>query len=371
MSKSIEKNNVIHPISDYHGIFIIAEQRFSNILNVSKELIGEGKRLAHQLNTTVTAVLLGDKVDEWAKELLRFGADKVIYAEHPLLEHYVADAYCKVIADIVYTHKPEIIIFGATSIGRELAPLLSAKLHTGLTADCTKLEIDPETGLLLQTRPAFGGNLMATIQCANHRPQMCTVRPGVMKCMEMRPSCEIDGKIDKIYPSIPEQDIRTKILQFQKEIKAIVALENAPIIVAGGRGIGKAEGFQLLEQLAQKLNGCIASSRACVDNDWIPKEYQVGQTGKTVRPKLYIACGISGAIQHLAGMESSDCIVAINKDANAPIFKVADYGIVGDLYDVIPELLQSLDKVENGSEALQLCVETTHKKEPANNLTSA
>ncbi len=344
--------------SEYKGVWIIAEQRFGQVLNVTKELLGEGKKLATSLNCDLTAVILGHKLIDWPADLVRYGADNVIYAEHELLSDYNVDAYSKVLGNLITTRKPEIILFGATSIGRELAPTLSAKLKSGLTADCTALEIDPETLNLLQTRPAFGGNLMATIQCANHRPQMCSVRPGVMKKAKYNNKCDGEPKVEKIIPIITQEELRTKVLKIDTSKSAEIAIEDAKIVVSGGRGLGNAKGFNLLRKLADKLNGCVGSSRACVDNGWISKPYQVGQTGKTVRPKLYIACGISGALQHIAGMEQAECIVAINKDPDAPIFKIADYGIVGDLYEIIPRLIDELDNIDDITEVLDICTES-------------
>lgn len=342
--KIIDKNI---DISNYKGVWVIAEQRNSEVLNVAKELIGEARKLAKSVGSEVTAVLLGNKMDKWAEELIKYGADKVVYAEHKLLEVYTTDAYAKVIFELITSRNPEIVIFGATTIGRELAPTLSAKINTGLTADCTRLEIDLENSNLLQTRPAFGGNIMATIVCPNHRPQMCTVRPGVMEKSQYDESRSAKDKIEKITPTLSDNDIRAKVLKVEKGNMPEVALEEAPIIVSGGRGLGDAEGFKLIKKLADKLGGVVGSSRACVDCEWIDMAHQVGQTGKTVRPKLYVACGISGAIQHLAGMSDSECIVAINKNPEAPIFKIAHYGIVGDLYKVIPEILTALDNVED------------------------
>ncbi len=347
------KNEKIVDHSDYKGVWVVAEQRNSEVLNVSKELIGEGKKLAKTLKTEITVLLLGFKLDKWAEELVKFGADKVIYADHKLLEVYTTDAYSKVIYNLVTERKPEVVLIGATTIGRELAPSLSAKLKTGLTADCTRLEVDKETSNLMQTRPAFGGNLMATIICPNHRPQMSTVRPGVMEKSKYNKNASIVGKIEKITPEISEKEIRVKVIEVVKSKLPQVALEEASIVVSGGRGLGNAKGFDLVKKLADKLGGVVGSSRASVDNGWIAMTHQVGQTGKTVRPKLYIACGISGAIQHVAGMNEAECIVAINKNPDAPIFKIADYGIVGDLYKVIPEVLSALDNVEDIVEAFK------------------
>ena len=344
-------------LSEYKGVWVIAEQRIGQVLNVTIELLGEGKKIAASLNCNLTAVILGHNLNDWPAELVSYGADNVIYVDHKLLSDYNVDAYSKVLGELITTRKPEIILFGATSIGRELAPTLSAKLKSGLTADCTALEIDPNTMDLLQTRPAFGGNLMATIQCAKHRPQMCTVRPGVMK-KAIYNNCEEEGKIEKIFPHINQEELRTKILQINTSKSAEIPIEEAKIVVSGGRGLANVAGFDLLQKLADKLNGCVGSSRACVDNGWISKSHQVGQTGKTVRPKLYVACGISGAIQHIAGMEQAECIVAINKDPDAPIFKIADYGIVGDLFQIIPKLIEVLDRTENNVQALEMCTES-------------
>lgn len=356
MSSDIQENKFNEKISEYSGVFVIAEQRFSTVMPVSFELIGEGKRLAEKLQTLLYVIVLGYDMDENVKILQRYGVDYVIYADHPRLEHYNLEPYSFVITDLIDQHKPEIVIIGASSIGRELAPTLSSRLKTGLTADCTHLEIDVESGNLLQTRPAFGGNLMATIQTANHRPQMCTVRPGVMPTPLFDKFCKISGEITKFSPNLDLFEEKVKILNIKKEKATEVDLMNASIIVAGGRGLGSSKGFELLQQLAKKLNGNIASSRACVDNGWISKNYQVGQTGKTVRPKLYIACGISGAIQHIAGIAEADCIIAINRDPDAAIFSIANYGIVGDLYQVIPQFLKQLELYEEEQRTL-LCEE--------------
>lgn len=332
-------------VNEYRGVWVFAEQRQGNLLNVAIELLGEGRKIADQLNVPLTAVLLGHKVDNIAEKLIKYGADEVLYADHELLNIYTTDAYTKVIYQLIKDKKPEIILIGATNLGRDLAPRISARVHTGLTADCTKLDVDMENRRLMQTRPAFGGNLMATIICPDHRPQMATVRPGVME--KAKYDEERTGLIHKFSPDLKEEDIKAKVIEVVKAAKAQVALEEAKIIVSGGRGLGNPEGFKLIKELADKLGGVVGASRATVDAGWIEQSHQVGQTGKTVRPNLYIACGISGAIQHLAGMQESKVIVAINKDPEAPIFKVADYGIVGDLYEVIPELIESLDKVDD------------------------
>ncbi len=337
-------------IDEYKGVWVFAEQREGNLLNVSIELLGEGRKIADQLDTELTAVILGKDIDELAEKLIKYGADNVLYADSELLELYTTDGYTKVICDLIKERKPEILLIGATNIGRDLGPRISSRVHTGLTADCTRLEVDLENRRLMQTRPAFGGNLMATIICPNHRPQMSTVRPGVMEKGKYDESRK--GNIEKFTPELTEKDIRAKVVEVVKAKKAEVKLEEANIIVSGGRGLGNPEGFKLVEELAEKLGGVVGASRATVDAGWIDQEHQVGQTGKTVRPTIYIACGISGAIQHLAGMQDSDLIIAINKDKDAPIFKVADYGIVGDVYEVIPELIDGLENIDDIIESL-------------------
>ncbi len=330
-------------IKDYKGVWIFAEQREGKILNVSIELLGEGRKLADKLNVKLTAVLLGDNLAALTKELIQHGADRVLFVEDKFLSLYTTEVYTRVIAELIEAKNPEILLIGATAIGRDLAPRLASRIKTGLTADCTSLDINEEDGNLLMTRPAFGGNIMATIVCSSHRPQMSTVRPGVM---EKAKFCKNrSGKIERIAFELKEKDKNTEIIDILKKIKKQVSLEDAKVIVSGGRGLGNKEGFKLIQKLADVLEGEVGASRGAVDAEWIDQSHQVGQTGKTVRPKIYIACGISGAVQHLAGMNSSDCIVAINKDKDAPIFKVAHYGIVGDLYEIIPNLINDL-KIE-------------------------
>ncbi|MBV7272583.1 electron transfer flavoprotein subunit alpha [Clostridium sp. PL3] len=337
-----EEEKAVVDLSAYKGVWVFAEQREGKIMSVSIELLGEGKKLAKEIGTELCAVLCGNNVAGLANELFAYGADKVYVADHSELEKYRTDSYTKVIFEAISTYKPEIVLLGATHIGRDLGPCLAVKCNTGLTADCTKLEIDPEDKKIKQTRPAFGGNLMATIVCPNNRPQMSTVRPGVMDKAVYEEGRT--GELIKLDVEFKIGDIRTKVLEIVKKSGEMVSLTDAEIIVAGGMGLGKAEGFELLKSLADKLGGTIAASRACVDAGWIDHSYQVGQTGTTVKPKIYFACGISGAIQHLAGMQSSDYIVAINKNESAPIFEVADYGIVGDLYEVIPAIIEELKK---------------------------
>ena len=330
-------------INQYKDIWVFAEQRQGKITPVVIELLGEGRKLADTEGIKLNAILLGKDVNGLAEELIAYGAETVYVADDPLLENFTTDGYTKVIVDAVNEIKPEIVLIGATNIGRDLAPRIASRLNTGLTADCTKLEIDPEDGKIKQTRPAFGGNIMATIICPDARPQMSTVRPGVMdKAVR---NDDNKGNIVPLKYDIKESDIRTKIIEIVKHAVEKVSLTDANIIVSGGLGLQNADGFKLIEELADKLGGVVGSSRAAVDAGWIDKSHQVGQTGTTVKPNLYIACGISGAIQHLAGMKESSIIVAINKDPDAPIFSVADYGIVGDLYKVIPEIISEIDAV--------------------------
>lgn len=330
-------------INQYKDIWVFAEQRQGKITPVVIELLGEGKKLANVKGVSLNAILLGKDIKNLASELIAYGAEKVYVADDELLENFTTDAYTKVIVDSINEIKPEIVLMGATNIGRDLAPRIASRLNTGLTADCTKLEIDEEDGKIKQTRPAFGGNIMATIICPDVRPQMSTVRPGVMDKAE-RDDSRV-GEVVELKYDLKESDIRTKVIEIVKSAHEKVSLTDANIIVSGGKGLGNADGFKVIEELANKLDGVVGSSRAAVDAGWIDRSHQVGQTGVTVKPNLYIACGISGAIQHLAGMKESDIIVAINKDPDAPIFNVADYGIVGDLYKVIPEIIDALDSV--------------------------
>lgn len=328
---------------EYRGVWVFAEQRDGKLNKVSLELLGKGREIADKLGEKLTAVLLGHKIESLAGTLTNHGADEVLLADHMLLNNYTTDAYTKVICDLINEKKPEIMFIGATYVGRDLGPRVAARVKAGLTADCTGLDIDKETGNLLMTRPAFGGNLMATIECAKHRPQMSTVRPGVFSVPSV---VENPGRVVKVEVRLEEDDIRTKVVEAVKSIKERVDITEAKIIVSGGRGLGSKEGFTLLKELADSLGGVVAGSRAAVDAGWIEKDYQVGQTGKTVRPNLYIACGISGAIQHLAGMQDSDYIVAINKNGDAPIMGAADLAVVGDVYKVIPEMIKQIMKMQ-------------------------
>lgn len=322
-------------MADYRGVWVFAEQREGELQKVSLELLGEGRKIADKLGVKLTALILGDNINHLADTLGRHGADEVIVAENELLKHYTTDGYTKVICDLANERKPGILFIGATFIGRDLGPRVAARLSTGLTADCTVLDVDVEKADLLATRPAFGGNLMATIACPDHRPQMATVRPGVFSKLADE---DRNFTIEKVDVELQDSDIRTKIVEIVKEAKDIVDISEANFIVSGGRGVGSKENFAILKELADALGGTVAGSRAAVENEWIERDYQVGQTGKTVRPTIYIACGISGAIQHVAGMQDSDLIIAINKDATAPIMKAADYAIVGDLLKVVPEM---------------------------------
>lgn len=326
---------------EFKNVWVFIEQRQGILQNVSIELLGEGRKIADTLGVELFGVLLGNNVLKLSKELIEYGADKVYVAEDILLEKYTTDGYATVISNMINEFKPEIVLVGATNIGRDLAPRISARVDTGLTADCTQLEVDIETRTLLQTRPAFGGNLMATIVTTEFRPQMSTVRPGVMKKADRQAGRT--GEVIVVEPKLMKEHVRTEVIEVIKAAKKGVAIEEAEIIVAGGRGLGKAEGFELIKKLADKLGGEVGASRACVDNGWIDQSHQVGQTGKTVRPRIYIACGISGAIQHVAGMHDSDIIIAINKNPEALIFKTAHYGIVGDLYKVIPAIIDEID----------------------------
>lgn len=330
-------------ISLYKGVWVFAEQKRGHIQKVTYELLGAGKRLGGELS----AVLLGSGISNKADELIRYGADKVYVVDSPELENYRDEPYSRIFTKLIIKYKPEIVLCGATSIGRSLIPRVAVQLGTGLTADCTGLDIDKNTGLLLQTRPAFGGNIMATILCQNYRPQMSTVRHKVMK--EAVPQSGRTGAVIKVDFSKQDYNSRTKVLNFVEELEETVNLTEADIIVSGGRGLKGPENFSLIRELAKVLGGAVGSSRAAVDSGWIPYSHQVGQTGKTVCPKVYIACGISGAIQHLVGMQSSDTIIAINKDPDAPIFKVATYGIIGDLFEIIPELIKQVENAKGGA----------------------
>ena len=327
-------------MEQYKGILVFAEQRNGIVQNVAFELLGKARDLADSINEQVTAVLLGKGVEPLSEQLIHAGADRVLVVDHDLLKDYITEPYAEAICHIVHTYKPEIVLLGATTIGRDLGPRLSSRLHTGLTADCTSLEINEERNLLM-TRPAFGGNLMATIICKNNRPQMSTVRPGVMR--RKASDANRKGEVEKVeVPFDVEKCQRVRLIRKETEAKTLIDITEANVLVSGGRGVGTGNGFSKLQELAETLNAEVSSSRAMVDAGIIGHERQVGQTGKTVHPKVYVALGISGAIQHKAGMQDSECIIAVNKNENAPIFEIADYGITGDLFKVVPELIESI-----------------------------
>ncbi|NLI97177.1 4Fe-4S binding protein [bacterium] len=323
--------------ADWHGVWVFAEQRNSVIEPSTFELLGAARSLASDLGEKVTAVLLGADVKS-PETLLKAGADEVLYVKNATLAHFGLEPYAAVIASLISERRPEIMLGAATFIGRSLLPRIAIKVHAGLTADCTGLDIDKSKRLLLQTRPAFGGNIMATIICPNHRPQMATVRPKVMK--PLAEPYDSKGTVTEIAADLPEN--RVKFLDFIVDQSSHVNIAAADIIVSGGRGLSDPKNFALVEELAEILGGAVGASRSAVDAGWINYSHQVGQTGRTVGPKLYIALGISGAIQHLVGMQSSDFIVAVNKDPNAPIFKVADLGIVGDVFEIVPKLIAEI-----------------------------
>ncbi len=326
-------------LSSFKGVWVFAEQHKGGIASVALELLGEGRTLADKRKTKLSAVFIGSGIKDKARELIAHGADIVYVTDDPALKEFNDDSYAAIMTTLAKQHKPEIILAGATAIGRSFFPKVASALSTGLTADCTVLDIDAETGHLHQTRPAFGGNIMATIVTPNHRPQMATVRHKVMKPAQ-RDGSRTGDIIEITYTQ--SGDLRTRVIKTVEELSETVNICEADIIVAGGRGLGSAKNFQLIEELAKALGGAVAATRGAVDEGWIPYPHQVGQTGKTVCPKLYIACGISGAIQHVAGMQSSEVIVAINKDPDAPIFNVATYGIVGDVHEVVPIMIKKI-----------------------------
>ena len=349
----------------FKGVWVFCEQREGKLMSTDFELISEGRKLADDLGVELCGVLLGHNVEGLAKELGGYGADKVYVCEHPLLETYTTDAYAKVLCDLVEEKKPEILLIGATNIGRDLGPRCAARLHTGLTADCTHLDVDvakykeflkttstidvdntafEENTNLKMTRPAFGGHLLATIICPRFRPQMSTVRPGVMKKAPFDQAKADAVVVEKPAVSLAQEDIHVQVLEVKKAAKKLVDLIGADVVVSVGRGISKdvEKGIALAEELAEVLGGVVGASRAVVDAGWMSADHQVGQTGKTVHPKIYVALGISGAIQHKAGMQDSECIIAVNKNETAPIFEVASYGIAGDLFKVTPMLIESI-----------------------------
>lgn len=342
-------------LEEYKGVFVFAQQVDNKLNGIALELVGKGKDLAKDLGTEVTVVLIGSDVMSLTKELAEYGADRIIVVDDPELKEYRTEPYAHALAEVIKKYKPEIMLVGATAIGRDLGPRVSARIHTGLTADCTQLEIgdfpiNPIPGReqlhnqLLMTRPAFGGNTIATIACPNFRPQMATVRPGVMQKAERVEGAQ--AVIEEFNPGFVPNNKYVEILDIVKAVSDVEDIMDAKILVSGGRGVGSAENFKLLDDLAEALGGTVSCSRAVVDAGWKSKDLQVGQTGKTVRPHVYFAIGISGAIQHLAGMEESDIIIAINKDETAPIFDVADYGIVGDLNKILPALTEKIKEAK-------------------------
>lgn len=341
-------------LEEYKGVYVFAQQVDNELSGIAFELLGKAKELAADLSTDVTAVLIGSGVKGLVDQLAEYGADKVIVVDDSELKEYRTEPYAHALASVINEYKPEIVLVGATAIGRDLGPRVSARVATGLTADCTVLEIgdfpinpvpnqEQKHNQLLMTRPAFGGNTIATIACPDNRPQMATVRPGVMQKID--PIAGAKAEVIEYNPGFTPNNKYVEILDVVKELSDTVDIMDAKILVSGGRGVGSAENFKILQDLADVIGGTVSCSRAVVDNGWLPKELQVGQTGKTVRPNVYFAIGISGAIQHTAGMEESDIIVAINKDETAPIFDVADYGIVGDLNKIVPKLTEELKKV--------------------------
>jgi len=366
---AIEKEEIqekVIDLSEYKDVWIFAEQRGGKLMEVALEILGEGYKLSREIgpNCKICAVLAGSEVELMVDELYAYGADKVYVIENPLLKNYTTDGYTKVMTEAITKYKPEIVLFGATHIGRDLAPRIAARLNTGLTADCTRLDISTANYMdylqtnttadtsnldknshdknLKQTRPAFGGNLMATIVCTKKRPQMSTVRPGVMDKREK--DISLKGLKVAVECKIEESDIRTNVMEIIEAAKELVSLTDAEIIISGGRGLGDPSGFELISKLAEKVGGVVGASRAAVDSGWIDHSHQVGQTGTTVKPRIYFACGISGAIQHVCGMQNSDIIIAINKDIEAPIMQIADYAIHDDLFKIIPEIIEQWDK---------------------------
>jgi len=325
-------------IADYQDVWIYAEQRDGKLSSVAFELLGAGRQLADELGQKLVAVLLGHNMRPAADELVAYGADKVYYVDSPVFEKFQDEPYAQALNDLAKAHKPAIVLAGATAIGRSFIPRVAAELQTGMTADCTGLAIDPATKNLLGTRPAYGGNIMATIVCPERRPQMATVRHKVMKPLAKDPGRKGEVVEQKIAPE--SLTLRAKVVETVKELENTCNLAEADIIVTGGRGVGSKENFQIVHDLAAAIGGAVGASRAVVDAGWMPYSHQVGQTGKTVCPKIYFALGVSGAIQHLAGMQSSDIIVAVNSNPEADIFKVATYGIVGDVHEVVPELIK-------------------------------
>ena len=342
-------------LEEYKGVYVFAQQVDNEVSSIALELIGKGKDLAKDLNTTVTAVLVGSNVMGLTEILGEYGADRVIVVDDPELKEYRTEPYTHALASVIEKYKPDVFLIGATAIGRDLGPRVCARIHTGLTADCTQLDIgdfplvptpgkEQKHNQLLMTRPAFGGNTIATIACPEFRPQMATVRPGVMQKLPREAGRK--AEIEEFNPGFVPNEKYVEIMEVVKAVSNVADIMDAKILVSGGRGVGSPENFKILDELAEAIGGSVSCSRAVVDAGWKPKDLQVGQTGKTVRPHVYFAIGISGAIQHVAGMEESDIIIAINKDESAPIFDVADYGVVGDLNKIVPVLTQKIKEAK-------------------------
>ena len=342
-------------LEEYKGVYVFAQQVDNEVSSIALELIGKGKDLAKDLNTTVTAVLVGSNVMGLTEILGEYGADRVIVVDDPELKEYRTEPYTHALSSVIEKYKPDVFLIGATAIGRDLGPRVCARIHTGLTADCTQLDIgdfplvptpgkEQKHNQLLMTRPAFGGNTIATIACPEFRPQMATVRPGVMQKLPREAGRK--AEIEEFNPGFVPNEKYVEIMEVVKAVSNVADIMDAKILVSGGRGVGSPENFKILDELAEAIGGTVSCSRAVVDAGWKPKDLQVGQTGKTVRPHVYFAIGISGAIQHVAGMEESDIIIAINKDESAPIFDVADYGIVGDLNKIVPMLTEKIKEAK-------------------------
>ena len=331
-------------LADYKGVFVYIEQRHGEVQTVSLELLGRGRHLADELGVELTGVLVGNNIKGLTDNIIQHGADKVIVADSEEYDIYSTEAYTQAVVEIINDKKPEIFLMGATTLGRDLGPRVSARLATGLVADCTSLDLSEDTKELMMTRPAFGGNLMATIMCPDHRPQIATVRPGVMEILHTEATRT--GEVEDYAANLDTSKFKVKVLEVVKEEKELVKIEDATILVSGGRGVGNAENFSKLEDLATEVDAVVSGSRVAIDSGWLPADRQVGQTGKTVRPDLYFALGISGSIQHVAGMEESEYIIAVNKDKEAGIFNVADLGIVGDLHKIVPLLTEGLKKAK-------------------------
>ncbi len=338
----LEGDNLKTDLKSWSGVWVFCEFRKSTLATVSLELLGIGRKLADKRGVNLGAVLIGNDTGDIAKELIGYGADTVYTVDHADLELFTEDRYGKILTRLIRQYRPEIVLAGATAIGRSFIPGVATSLDAGLTADCTGLEIRAEDGALLQTRPAFGGNIMATIECPRSRPQMATVRPKVMKSNEFDSSRV--GEIVEVSPEPEDLTSRVKVIESVVSSQGNVNIQESDILISGGRGLESEKGFELIRQLAEAMGADVAASRAVVDAGWIPYPHQVGQTGKTVAPKLYVACGISGAVQHVAGMQSAEAIVAINRDKDAPIFDVADFGIVGDINEIIPKLITRIEE---------------------------